>query len=562
MRQYIRGYLCLISLVCIINSICLDVKATEVDYSQVQVQQMPVDLSYYNLMLNLLNELELAAIDYINASHIEGSTYNKYGYTKEMLVVSYIRSMRYNDNEWNTLCGYVDTDFEIFAQTTHPAVNTIRNIVVNIQTPAGDYIDIFHLFASINMIYSDYEILGTWGGDLVELMSDIQNYDTNLYGEIPETDNLYDEYRLKAERIFLKESSQFNIVDLASDIDAINIVNYKEKYNTSLSNAILNYYNNISGDASLRIKTFVDNKYSFTDFTEKRIINSMSYAFEQEPMMLLLMLKFNIESSNKDLISAAIDIFSHYIYEMYPDVKISKITITNDEELSIESKPVKIRYNVEPRYNVKNKNIKIESSDKSVVRIINNKIKPLSIGSSTIKVYCNSEQSISDNITEAVGDEIVISVYSASDYEKVRKEKYESKFNYNDNNDDADNDDADNDTAEQIYNEQYKTEVYTDRRKNKSSYSNENFLKDESDISSKKEETAVEKDENITEEIVYNTDEIREDPSNGPMSNTERLSIEQNKNNKTDYKTLIAILSIMIALTITIILLLKIRKRR
>lgn len=196
-------------------------------------------------------------------------------YTARQLAVMYIRTGNYDNDYWNGLAGTIPDGFVTYVNDNYSFTNrygstddvrTLRTLASLTPNGSTEEIDFVHLMAVINMydkgitpsgiyatlypsIYDKTDIadLGGWGGDLVDLITDIKG-ETGTYASILN----------KAKEKMGSADSRFGSADYYADLDASNIWNtYLKDSNTTLANALINYYNS---SYQTRATIFSDNE--------------------------------------------------------------------------------------------------------------------------------------------------------------------------------------------------------------------------------------------------------------------------------------------------------------
>ena len=166
------------------------------------------------------------------------------------LVIKYIRTGvdRYNSGSWGIMAGYEDADFaeyvamiEDMANAEAPsvedmfAITSLKNIE-NFYLPNGDYVDIGHMFGTMDITYhnnfsQNHADVGGWAGDLVDLL-EFADYG-GVSGTLEEmVAQITDQYLLAYAPDELDIGS-FGQTDMYGDLDAMYVMNQiqKEGYN-------------------------------------------------------------------------------------------------------------------------------------------------------------------------------------------------------------------------------------------------------------------------------------------------------------------------------------------
>ena len=193
--------------------------------------------------------------------------YNSSNYQKRVLV--YIRSSRYNSNQWNILGGSVDEDFVAFVHENGEGLEYLRTKEKLTYPNSDDEIDFVHMIATINLLNtnsSNMADLGGWGGDICQLVQEIKGIEktgTELKELVQSKFN---------------NSSSFGRQDLLADLDAVNIYNiYKLQKNKSFADAFASYYKTATD--SNRISEF--RSYLFAGQSVDNLSQRVDYLFNR-----------------------------------------------------------------------------------------------------------------------------------------------------------------------------------------------------------------------------------------------------------------------------------------
>lgn len=345
--------------------------------------EVNIEETEYEKTVKLVSELEEAAVKYIGLSK-----YNKYKYDRDTLVFTYIRGVRYGSSYWNSLAGSRDVEFDKFINENYSSVAELRKLT-DLEVPTSDKIDFIHMVASMNMIDNTYGVIGSWGGDLCDIIAELKNNEEN-----------YDKIYSSACKLINSDNSKFNSYDMAADLDANNIYSIMKRENASLSKAMTKYYSEVT-TIEQRITQFINNKYELEEFTK----NTLSNKFLEE---LMLDWCVDIYLSNKGveiterpvLMKACVDAFTEYLYNIYPDLKIENIEFKNkNKKVNLKLNEIAyLKYETTPSYNIKNKDIIIEYNNKDIIEITDNQVKPLKIGTSTVNIYNKLDKNVSDTL--------------------------------------------------------------------------------------------------------------------------------------------------------------------
>ena len=177
-------------------------------------------------------ESEQAFVDYIKKiDELEklSESYKKDNNT-QIRVANYIRSVGYDDANWDIAAGVVDEDFRSYVKNTKPeleVLRTIKEITINDNVK----IDLIHMWVAIAcMLYTNndmaYATLTGWGGDTCQFAAAYKASDAVEDDEIAPIIEKY-----------------FGWADFYADVDAVNIyAHYKTVTSHKLSSAMVRYY--------------------------------------------------------------------------------------------------------------------------------------------------------------------------------------------------------------------------------------------------------------------------------------------------------------------------------
>ena len=186
-----------------------------------------------------VDKLEGYASDYIleTGSALDSTT----------LTLDYLRSLRYDDEQWNKLLGVPDVNFTTYVTNKGGiAIDPYAYLVDEDTYKRTDFIHMIAVLACYHK-YGDTVSLGGvlsvstdysgWAGDLLTLMSEVFAYRT--------TNSITDEAILTdytRSLLGTNKSSGFDTEDIYGDLDAINIYRTDDFDLTDLDKALLNYY--------------------------------------------------------------------------------------------------------------------------------------------------------------------------------------------------------------------------------------------------------------------------------------------------------------------------------
>jgi len=220
------------------------------------------DLKYSRDMVILVKNLErLEKVSTKYAGTASSSTYMSF-YKKTWLVPFYIRRLKYNSSNYNTITGN-DSSFVTYVANN---ASNLKTYFTNKSTFTvnGDIIDLPHMMASLagniyntdwyyNLVYEEleYDCLVSWAGDLQEFM------EYNILKSNIKTQ--YGSFGSATYKLLGNSSTRFSLDDMYSDVDNWNIYyNLKSNKNLTIAKLFDQYYSGISTrNYKNRFKSFV-----------------------------------------------------------------------------------------------------------------------------------------------------------------------------------------------------------------------------------------------------------------------------------------------------------------
>ena len=160
----------------------------------------------FEIMIARLTVLEELANSYRSRSGVSTDV--------DQLMLSYIRSTRYQSTTWNISAGTPDEGFIDYVAQQSPDTEKLRSMG-DITLPNGDVTDCVHMFAVMNMVLRGYGDLGGWIGDTCQMLQDIQ-------GEAGDAEQLTE----KARQHF-RVDGYFGLQDWIADVDGYNLTQEK-----------------------------------------------------------------------------------------------------------------------------------------------------------------------------------------------------------------------------------------------------------------------------------------------------------------------------------------------
>ena len=254
----------------------------------------------YEKFLDDLSTLETYAEVYHNS--------HKYSTSKELLVLKYIRTANssYTSSVWTLIAGDAETDFENYVAEQDSINGTSAASLKKLGTlalPNGDTIDAVHMFATMNMIARGQGDLGGWAGDICDLLYYKMQY-------ISSSDYTFDELTEMASGYLGTGGSGFDINDIRSDLDALNI---SKLYKSSYADCIRSYYSDLTNYQ--RVESFLTNRFPSTVQTRDELRKS-AYSGYQSTYMSILEISRNISGNAfANQRKACCYAFADYLYD-------------------------------------------------------------------------------------------------------------------------------------------------------------------------------------------------------------------------------------------------------
>ncbi len=251
------------------------------------------------------------------------------------LVIKYIRTGvdRYNSGSWGIMAGYEDENFAAFVEMIQEAnndgipdeeklyVTSLKNIE-NFYLPNGDYVDIGHMFGTMDITYTNktsinHADVGGWAGDLVDLLSA-----ADAFGVEGTVDEMVDTIAKDILGVaFDGEIESFSDTDIIGDLDAFYIMNELDTenyYYGDLTNLMLLYF---TEDLSMedRAEYFIKNRLdgvTLRDSLREKVLNT----YVENKVVSTLEGTRDFTSSNlNDLRKACCYTFADYICKLAGD---------------------------------------------------------------------------------------------------------------------------------------------------------------------------------------------------------------------------------------------------
>ena len=191
------------------------------------------------------------------------------------LVIKYIRTGvdRYNSGSWGIMAGYEDAEFAAFVQEMQDMINVelppeeqlkitgLKNIK-NFYIPNGDYVDIGHVFGSMDITYHNktsinHADVSGWAGDLVDLLEVC-----DLHGVSGDLDEMIKDVSQNYLGVDFSPNPGFNKLDIIGDLDAYYIMQTlgKTEYENGVLYTLLMEYFTEDLDDMQRADFFLKNR--------------------------------------------------------------------------------------------------------------------------------------------------------------------------------------------------------------------------------------------------------------------------------------------------------------
>lgn len=154
-----------------------------------------------------------------------------------VLTLAFTRTGDYNTTMWQLTAGVRDASFESYVTENDPDLTALQGMGA-ITLPNGESIDFGHLLASMNLVYNGIPIVGSWGGDCMELALAYygQADDADGYAALMrETFNIDDDGTL----------STFGDQDLRADLDSV-VVGSQLTTDSDIAAALDSYYESLT----------------------------------------------------------------------------------------------------------------------------------------------------------------------------------------------------------------------------------------------------------------------------------------------------------------------------
>ena len=201
----------------------------------------------------------------------------------ELLTYIYVRCKRYTTLSWVMMAGALPEEFQTYLednQTKDLQALQTQNIL---ELPNGEPCDFVHMIAVINMIERGYPVVGGWGGDLVQLASNIK-----------ECSGSFNELLTEAKKRLGAEDGLFNEMDIYADMDAVNLHQRKAESGALISEVMEGYYATI--DIKSRVNEFIKNQFQRANVTNTELRECVYQVFEENDWVQLLCKNYGVDT--------------------------------------------------------------------------------------------------------------------------------------------------------------------------------------------------------------------------------------------------------------------------
>ena len=220
-------------------------------------------------IISEVGKLEGFAKDYITSTSSSSDS--------TTLTLDYIRSLRYNDAQWNMLLGTPDAAFSEYV-TAHGGVDIQANDFL-VDENTYKRVDFVHMIAVLGcyhkygdtVSYGGITSISTnysgWAGDLLTLMAEVYAYRTA--NSVSDPTILLD---YAHSLLGTNKTSSFDTSDAYGDLDAVNLYKYDEFDLTDLDDSFTKYY--ITKESTVNYTNRVESSKTYIGTDETAIKNN------------------------------------------------------------------------------------------------------------------------------------------------------------------------------------------------------------------------------------------------------------------------------------------------
>ena len=251
----------------------VSVELEDQESEQVDDTSAVTEISDYATFLSCFKVLEGYAQTY---------TEENVGENANALIINYIRTgvERYTSGTWEMVCGKENTAFTAYVSEQDTANNTSASALKNINNftlPNGNKVDLGHVFGAMDVanyakvqgmtdaVVQARADMGSWAGDITDLMYCAENVDIADKVDTTETDvdtlaaNIRARYLGVDYGTLNSVDHSFTDTDLYGDMDAFYLTTEMNRGGVALSTIIENYFTAGLTDAS-RASYFLTNR--------------------------------------------------------------------------------------------------------------------------------------------------------------------------------------------------------------------------------------------------------------------------------------------------------------
>ena len=251
----------------------VSVELEDQESEQVDDTSAVTEISDYATFLSCFKVLEGYAQTY---------TEENVGENANALIINYIRTgvERYTSGTWEMVCGKENTAFTAYVSEQDTANNTSASALKNINNftlPNGNKVDLGHVFGAMDVanyakvqgmtdaVVQARADMGSWAGDITDLMYCAENVDIADKVDTTETDvdtlaaNIRARYLGVDYGTLNSVDHSFTDTDLYGDMDAFYLTTEMNRGGVALSTIIENYFTAWLTDAS-RASYFLTNR--------------------------------------------------------------------------------------------------------------------------------------------------------------------------------------------------------------------------------------------------------------------------------------------------------------
>lgn len=237
-----------------------------------------------------------------------------------VLTLAYTRVGEYNSDIWMMTAGVRDSAFESYVAANDEDCVHLQGLG-SVTLPNGQAIDFSHLLASMNLVYNGMPITGSWGGDCMQLVQDVQ-------GQAGDADGYYS---LMAQTFNMDDDgtySRFGNQDLRTDLDSV-VVGSQLSQSSRIADLLRDYYAEL--DDYSRAYQFIALSFGATDTSDTAALRETVYntLVNDTGMQLLLYINglwttdgWQLNSEYEAAMRGACNVFADYLAETVNHEKV------------------------------------------------------------------------------------------------------------------------------------------------------------------------------------------------------------------------------------------------